>query len=90
LRDEAISARRCSAARVASLPLVMTVGIVEPCHLTAGEHEAAGAAPDDDRAVREFGSVALFMAVAIDVRDCQRAEFGMADQAGEPQAARLS
>ena len=57
---------------------------IEPCHIAAGEHDPAGAAADDDRAVRQFGSVALFdrgiKRVAIDMRDRQRAECGVMDQ----------
>jgi hypothetical protein len=56
---------------------------IEPRHIAAGEHDPADAATDNDRAVRQFGSVALFdggiKRVAIDMRDRQRAKFGMVD-----------
>jgi hypothetical protein len=58
---------------------------IEPRHIVAGEHDPAGTTADDHRAVRQFGSVALFdgsiKRVAIDMCDRQRAEFGMAYQA---------
>ena len=61
---------------------------IEPRHIAAGEHDPVGTTADDDRAVRQFGSVALFDArikrIAIDMRDGQRAKFGMADQPGRP------
>jgi len=47
---------------------------IEPCDIAASEHDATGATPDDDRAIGQLGSVALFdsriKCVAIDM--CNR------------------
>ena len=57
---------------------------VEPRHVTADEHDAAGTAADDDRAISQLGPAALLdgriKRVAIDMRDGQGAELPMGDQ----------
>jgi hypothetical protein len=58
---------------------------VNPRHVAARKHDAAGTATDDNRTVGELGPVALFDArvkgVAIDMRDGQAIQLIMAHDA---------